>query len=159
VKRPLRHFFASNVFSEGWGLYCEDLMRREGFMLDGADGAQLEISMLRDQLWRALRIVVDVGLHCKGMTREQAVALLVDKHVLDRASAESEVMYYCSAPTQPLSYMIGRILMAEVIEKCRTKKGANVSTGRIRDEVLSHGSLPFPLLERVLGLTGSESRT
>jgi len=153
VKRPLRHFFASTVFSEGWGLYCEDLMRRKGFLMDGPDGPLLEISMLRDQLWRAIRIVIDVGLHCKGMTREQAVALLVDKHVLDQDSAEAEVMYYCSAPTQPMSYMVGRILMAGVIEKCRMARNTpDASLGRVRDEVLSHGSLPFPLLERVMGL-------
>ena len=153
VKRPLRHFFASTVFSEGWGLYCEDLMRREGFRLDGPDGALLEISMLRDQLWRALRIVVDVGLHCKGMAREQAVALLVEKHVLDRDSAESEVMYYCSAPTQPMSYMVGRILMDGVIQECQAARGGpGMASGRVRDDVLSHGSLPFPLLRRVMGL-------
>jgi tetratricopeptide (TPR) repeat protein len=156
VNRPLRHFFASTVFSEGWGLYCEDLMRREGFMLDGPDGPGLEISMLRDQLWRALRIVIDVGLHCKEMTREQAVSLLVDKHVLDQDSAASEVMYYCSAPTQPMSYMVGRILMDSSIKKCAAARGHEVPLGRIRDEVLSHGSLPFPLLERSLGLHGKQ---
>ena len=153
VKRPLRHFFASVVFTEGWALYCEDLMRREGFLMDGSDGPPLEISMLRDQLWRALRIVIDVGLHCNGMSREQAVALLVDRHVLDRESAESEVMFYCSAPTQPMSYMVGRTLMTDVIEKCRLARGGSqVPLGRVRDQVLSHGSLPFPLLERALGL-------
>ncbi len=153
VKRPLRHFFSSTVFAEGWALYCEHLMRREGFLMDTPDGPTLEISMLRDQLWRALRIVIDVGLHCDGMSREQAVALLVDRHVLDRDSAESEVMFYCSAPTQPMSYMVGRILMTDVIEKCRVaRSGSDVPLGRVRDEVLSHGSLPFPLLERVLEL-------
>ena len=154
VKRPLRHIFASTVFSEGWGLYCEDLMRREGFLMDGPDGALLEISMLCDQLWRALRIVIDVGLHGKGMTREKAVALLVEKHTLDPRSAESEVMYYCSAPGQPMSYMVGRILMDGLIQRrhAELQGAAAQPLGRVRDEVLSHGSLPFPLLERVMGL-------
>jgi uncharacterized protein (DUF885 family) len=132
-------------------------MRREGFLLDGPDGPLLEISMLRDQLWRALRIVIDVGLHCKGMTREHAVALLVDKHVLNQDSAEAEVMYYCGAPTQPMSYMVGRILMEGVIEKCRAARGeSSESLGKVRNEVLSHGSLPFPLLERVMGLASEQ---
>jgi uncharacterized protein (DUF885 family) len=152
VKRPIRHLFASNVFSEGWGLYCEDLMRREGFLRECADGGAIEISMLRDQLWRALRIVIDVGLHCFGMSRKGAVDLLVKMHVLDRPNAEAEVMYYCSAPTQPMSYMIGRLLMEDAIRRCHTIRGSSVPIGRVRDEVLSHGSLPFPLLERALGL-------
>lgn len=152
VKRPIRHLFASNVFSEGWGLYCEDLMRREGFLRECADGGAIEISMLRDQLWRALRIVIDVGLHCFGMTRKGAVDLLVKAHVLDRPNAEAEVMYYCSAPTQPMSYMIGRLLMEETIQRCHALRGRSTPIGRVRDEVLSHGSLPFPLLERAMGI-------
>lgn len=116
--------------------------------MDGFDGALLEISMLRDQLWRALRILIDVGLHCKGMTRDEAIAILVDKHVLDSRSAEAEVMYYCSAPTQPMSYMVGKILMGEIVTRNLARHDG--SGGRTRDHILSHGSLPFPLLERLL---------
>jgi uncharacterized protein (DUF885 family) len=87
------------------------------------------------------------------MTRAQAVDLLVQKHVLEKESAEAEVMYYCSAPTQPMSYTVGRLAMEEVVRKCRAARGGpKVPVGRVRDEVLSHGSLPFPLLEKAMGL-------
>lgn len=153
VRRPIRHIFASTVFSEGWGLYCEDLMRREGFRQDGPEGDLINLSLLRDQLWRALRIVVDVGLHCRNMSREDAVRLLVEKHILTEPSAAAEVMYYCSAPTQPMSYMVGKLVIQDVFERCRASKTwAEASAADIRDRILSHGSLPPRLLQRAIGL-------
>lgn len=148
VRRPLRHIFSATVFFEGWALYSEDLMRRTGFRHDGPDGSLLNLAQLRDQLWRAVRILIDVGLHCRGMTREAAVRLLVEKHVLDERSAAAEVMYSCGAPTQPMSYMVGKLLIDGLVKKCR-ESGAP-SLREAHDQILRHGALPFPLLERAL---------
>jgi hypothetical protein len=153
VRRPLRHIFSSTVFVEGWGLYSEELMLREGFKQDDPRFDLLHMSQIRDQLWRALRIVLDVGLHCKGMSQEEATDLLVRKHVLDRQSAASEVMYYCSAPTQPMSYMVGKLLIDALVEKCRASRDERFqSLAQIHNELLAHGSLPVPLLERALSV-------
>lgn len=153
VRRPLRHLFSSIIFTEGWGLYAEELMLKEGFMRDDPNFDLLRMSQIPDQLWRALRIVLDVGLHCRGMSQEEATDLLVRKHVLDRQSAASEVMYYCSAPTQPMSYMVGKLLIDELIAKCRASGEERFqSLSQIHNELLAHGSLPVPLLERTLGV-------
>ena len=79
------------------------------------------------------------------------VPLSPSAHVLDASSAKSEVMYYSNAPTQPMSYMVGRLLMENLIAKCQALDGSGAPLGRIRDRVLSCGSLPFPLLERIIG--------
>jgi hypothetical protein len=155
VARPLRHVFGSTVFFEGWGLYSEELMLREGFKNESPNFELLRMSQVRDQLWRALRVVLDVGLHCKAMSRAEATDLLVTKHVLDRKSAAAEVMYYCSAPTQPMSYMVGKLLIDQLIEKCKaTGQQRFRSLSQIHNQLLAHGGLPFPLLERVLRLAG-----
>lgn len=154
ARRPLRHLFSSTIFVEGWGLYSEELMLKEGFMSDDPNFDLLRMSQIRDQLWRALRIVLDVGLHCKGMSQAEATELLVERHVLDRHSAASEVMYYCSAPTQPMSYMTGKLLVDELIAKCSASGEKRFdSLPVIHNELLAHGSLPVPLLQRALRLT------
>lgn len=153
VRRPLRHIFSSTVFVEGWAFYCEELMRSAGFRKDHPQHGLLELSQLRDQLWRALRIVLDVGLHCNNMSQSEATALLTEKHVLDSDSAAAEVMYYCSAPTQPMSYMVGRLLIEDLIAKCRAQQGGRFTDlYSIHNELLAHGALPFSLMERAIGL-------
>lgn len=151
VKRALRHLFASTVLLEGWALYCEDLMLREGFLADDPHAGLLRIEQLRFALWRSLRVVIDVSVQCLGMSRDEAVALLVDKHVLSPGEAEAEVMYYCSAPTQPMSYTVGRHLLQGLVERCLAEDpegGLAAAHGR----VLTPGLLPYPLLERAMGL-------
>jgi len=151
VRRPLRHLFGSTVFIEGWGLYSEELMMSAGFKGEDSRFELLRMSLLRDQLWRALRIVIDVGLHCGAMSSAEAVDLLVDRHVLDRASARAEVLFYCSAPTQPMSYMVGKLLIEALVEKCRASGEERFqSLPGIHNELLAHGALPVPLLERAL---------
>jgi uncharacterized protein (DUF885 family) len=152
ARRPLRHLFSSTIFTEGWGLYSEELMLKEGFMRDDPNFDLLRMSQIRDQLWRALRILLDVGLHCRGMSQAEATELLVDRHVLDHKSAAAEVMYYCSAPTQPMSYMTGKLLVDELIAKCRASGEKRFdSLPVIHNELLAHGSLPLPLLQRAMG--------
>jgi len=148
VRRPLRHIFGATVFFEGWALYSEDLMRRTGFKHDEPDGPLLNVAQLRDQLWRAVRILIDVGLHCRGMTRDEATRLLVEKHILDERSAAAEIMYSCGAPTQPMSYMVGKLLIDRLVEK--TRDAGAPSLREAHEQILQHGALPFPLIERAL---------
>jgi len=152
VKRPLRHLFASTLLLEGWALYCEDLMMREEFLADDPQAGLLRIFQLCFSLYRSLRIVIDVSLHCGGMTRQQAVELLVDRHVLSEGEAEAEVMYYCSAPTQPMSYTVGKVLVQRLVERCLAEdpQGGLAAAHR---RVLAPGLLPYPLLERAMGLS------
>jgi uncharacterized protein (DUF885 family) len=156
VQRQIRYFADTVVFQEGWAFYCEELMRRSGFVARYESAPFLELALLRDQLWRALRVVIDVGLHCDGMTTAEAVALLVDGHVLDEESAAADVMYYCGAPTQPMSYAVGRALVADTVERLAADpRHRHLPLGRLHDLLLAHGALPFGLLHQRLGLVAA----
>lgn len=153
VRRPLRHLFRSTIFTEGWAFYCEHLMEQSGFLDRFPESAALGLAFQRDQLWRALRIVIDVGLHCRAMSPRAAAALLVDSHVMTPDSADSEIRYSCSAPTQPLSYMVGRRLFEELVGKLRQHpEHAGRPLSDLRMEVLRHGPVPLSLLARHLSL-------
>jgi hypothetical protein len=158
VRRPLRHLFRSTIYTEGWAFYCERLIGQSGFLDRYPQAAAIRLAFERDQLWRALRIVIDIGLHCQNMTPSAAASLLADSHVMTRASAEAEVSYYCSAPTQPLSYMVGRRLFEDLLD---TMKGHPSHAGKalreLHMEILGHGPVPLGLLSQHLGLNGFEA--
>jgi uncharacterized protein (DUF885 family) len=158
IKRPIRHLFRSTIYTEGWAFYCEHLVAQSGFLDHYPEADLLRLAFQRDQLWRALRIVIDVGLHCKGMSPGAAAGLLADANVMSLRSAESEIQYYCTAPTQPLSYMVGRLLFEQLIEKLRQQP--SYSRRPLRDlhmEVLSHGPAPLALLARRLDVVRAAS--
>ena len=156
IKRPLRHLFRSTIFTEGWAFYCEGLVARSGLLAQFPESAALGLAFLRDELWRALRILIDVGLHCFQMTPESAVRLLTEHHIMSLAGAQAEVSYSCGAPTQPLSYMVGRRGFESIINGIRSDP-ANVgqSLSETHAKVLSHGPIPLNVLVSQLSLSGS----
>ena len=91
---PLRHIFTSSTFSEGWALYCEDLMYRHGFYIDD----RVRLLQLKDLLWRACRVIIDVGLQTGQMGFTEAETFLVRKARLERPNARAEVRRYCANP-------------------------------------------------------------
>src|SRR5207247_3883798 len=99
----LRRLADSSLMAEGWALYCEELMHEQGFYLDSLT----RLYQLRDALWRACRVVLDVGLHTGAFTFMRAVDYLREQAMLERVNALAEVKRYTLTPTQPMSYTVG----------------------------------------------------
>ena len=146
VESHFRRQFYSTVFIEGWALYCEEMMEEQGFVTD----PRQVLLRLKDQLWRACRVVIDVGLHCFGMTFDEAVAELVDVAKLERANAVSEVRRYTQTPTQPMSYLIGKREINCLRDDVRKAEGANFDLKDFHDRLLSLGSIPIAFIRKHL---------
>jgi uncharacterized protein (DUF885 family) len=139
--------FLSTLFIEGWAFYCEELMEELGYIAEPIQ----RLGRLKDQLWRAARIVLDVSLHTRGMPVEEAIDFLVEKCQLERANAKAEVRRYTGSPTQPQSYLMGKLAILELIHEYK-KSNPNVSLKEMHDAILGCGSLPPRLMrQRLLG--------
>jgi uncharacterized protein (DUF885 family) len=146
--RPLRQLFPSALFTQGWSLYCEEMMEREGFLEED----RVRFLQLRERLTCACRILVDVGLHTGRMSATEAVAFLVRKAKLERADAVKEVQRCCEEPTVMMSSLVGKLLLEEILEDERERRGGDFSLGAFHDAVLDQGALPPDLLRQALGL-------
>jgi uncharacterized protein (DUF885 family) len=135
---------------EGWALYCEDMMGEEGFYRSEEEQFFQRVHLL----WRAGRILLDVGLHTRGMTFAQAVDHLVTHLRVDRANAEAEVRRYCAEPAQPLCYAVGRREILELRNDFRAARGAGFTLRAFHDALLRYGGLPVTLIRWGLGLNG-----
>lgn len=141
--------FWTPVFAEGWALYCEEMMWEQGFYTD----PRQRLLQLKDLLWRACRVVLDVGLHTRGWSPERAVEYLVRVAGLERANAEVEVRRYCSEPTQPLSYAVGKREILRLRERFRARAGSSFRLRDFHDRLLSWGTIPPGLVAHGLGLS------
>ncbi len=138
----------SSVLAEGWALYCEEMMYEEGYYTE----AITRLWQLKDALWRAGRIIVDVGLHTGEMTFDQAVDFMVDEVMLERPNAVAEVKRYCMNPTQPSSYMLGKLAILDMRAEAKKQQGAAFRLGDFHARLLEAGTLPVPLVRaHVLG--------
>lgn len=147
---PMRRYFSSPLFVEGWGLYTEDLMAETGFMQEPA----VQLFKLRNALWRSARVVVDCGLHTRGMAFDTAVDLLCREVHLDRRMAEGEVRRYTTHdnPTYPSAYLLGKTAIYDLRTKWLQQQGARANLKTFHDTLLSYGSPPVKLIvERMLG--------
>ena len=140
----LRRLSDSPVLAEGWALYCEELMVEEGFHLDPL----ARVYQLKDLLWRACRVVLDVGLHTGTMTYEQAVDYLVEQAMLERVNAESEVKRYAMTPTQPMSYLVGSQQIKEIRDEVKSRLGKRYNLYDFHKALLNCGTVP-PALVRM----------
>lgn len=139
--------FLSTLFVEGWAFYCEELMEELGYIATPVQ----QLGRLSDQLWRAGRIILDVSLHTRGMTVEEAVEFLIDECQLEPTNALAEVRRYTATPTQPQSYLMGKLAIVELVEDYRDAH-PDASLQAVHDAILSSGSLPPRLMRRQLGL-------
>ena len=144
---PRRVFFTS-VFAEGWALYCEEMMWEQGFYTD----LRVRLLQLKDLLWRASRIIVDVGLHVHGWTPQRAVDFLVEEAGLERGNAEIEVRRYCASPTQPMSYAVGMREILRLRDRYCARAGNGFRLRDFHDQLLSWGTIPPPLIAHGLGI-------
>jgi uncharacterized protein (DUF885 family) len=136
----------SSLFVEGWAFYCEEMMEQQGFLTDPAG----RVFRLADQLWRACRIVIDVGLHTGRMTIGEAVEMLVQRAGLERPDAEAEVRRYTMTPTQPMCYLIGKLEIMKIAEEYRNRRAPGFDIKAFHDQLLSHGSMTPKLIRRKL---------
>jgi uncharacterized protein (DUF885 family) len=133
----------NSAYTEGWGLYAEELGKEIGFYKDpGSDYGRL-----RSELFRAVRLVVDTGIHDMGWSRDQVVDYMRKSHSVDEPTVQSETDRYISGPGQACSYKLGQLKIRELRERTKDKMGAKFDLKAFHDEVLSGGALPLDLLD------------
>ncbi|MDF2179159.1 DUF885 domain-containing protein [Aliiglaciecola sp. CAU 1673] len=132
------------VYAEGWALYAESLGKDLGFFTDPYQ----YFGKLNAELFRAMRLVVDTGLHHKGWTREQAIAYMMDNSTMVESDVTAEVERYMVMPGQALAYKTGQLKLQELRDMAQSKLGDRFDIKHFHDLVLLDGPLPMPLLER-----------
>ncbi|MGA0559471.1 DUF885 domain-containing protein [Larkinella sp. VNQ87] len=139
-----RRFAWYGAYGEGWALYCESLGRELGLYTDPYQ----YMGALNDEIHRAIRLVVDVGLHTKQMTREQAIQYMMDNEPIAEDGAVAEIERYMAIPAQALSYKIGALKIRELRAKYEQQLGDKFSLAAFHDEFLKDGCMPLDVLER-----------
>jgi len=135
------------AYSEGWGLYSELLAKEmEGTYTDPYS----DFGRLGSEIWRAIRLVLDTGLHAKGWTEEQAVQYFLDNSAITEAQARSEVQRYMVLPGQATSYKIGMLKILELREKAEQALGDKFDIRGFHDAVLGGGAVPLSVLEAMI---------
>jgi uncharacterized protein (DUF885 family) len=134
--------YGYGAFSEGWGLYSEKLAKEMGFDQDPYH----DFGRLSGEIWRAIRLVVDTGIHAKGWTREQSIAFFRDNTALAEHEITTEVDRYISWPGQALSYYLGEMAILEGRKKAEASLGSKFDIRYFHDTVLQLGSVPLPVL-------------
>jgi len=133
----------NNAYAEGWAVYAEALGKEIGFFQDpGSDFGRLST-----ELMRAVRLVVDPGIHSKGGSRDQAVAYFRENDPVDEPIIQAEVDRYIAWPAQGLSYKIGQLKIRGLRELAKQRLGSRFDIRAFHDEVLSGGNLPLDMLE------------
>lgn len=144
----VRRHVRTPVNVEGWALYAETLM----FELGYHDSPETRLFHLNDLLWRAVRIIVDVGLHTRDMTPADAVNRMTELLPMERRNAEAEVRRYCAMPTYQLSYAIGRRELLALRDDWRMRAGPSAPLADFHRDVFSYGGLPIALARWGMGL-------
>ncbi|MEP0821884.1 MAG: DUF885 domain-containing protein [Ignavibacterium sp.] len=142
----VRSRFGSSYFGEGWALYCEAWMAREGFYENADDS----LAWLQMRLWRTARVIIDPSLHTGAMSYDDAVRFFIDEVGLERSAAEAEVNRYTTWPTQAPSYIVGWLEIERLRERLKNALGANFSDRAFAEALLTTGSLPPALLSRIV---------
>ncbi len=138
-----RRHFVSNAYAEGWAVYAEALGKEIGFFQDPAS----DYGRLSTELVRAVRLVVDPGIHADGWSRDQAVAYFRASGAADEPVIQAEVDRYIAWPAQALGYKIGQLKIRELRQRATQRLGARFDIRAFHDEVLSAGSVPLSLLD------------
>lgn len=136
-------FLSFTAYTEGWGLYTEELAKDMGFYKDPYS----DFGRLAMELWRACRLVVDTGIHAKKWSREKAVTYLVENTPNPQYDAQKAIERYIAMPGQATAYMIGKLKIMELREKAMQALGDKFDWKGFHDEVLKYGPVPLSLLE------------
>ncbi len=139
-----RRFGWYGAYGEGWALYTESLGKELGLYTDPYQ----YFGALSEEMHRALRLVLDVGIHMKGMTREQAIAYSLDNETESEADITAEVERYMAIPGQALAYKIGQMKILELRARAEKELGSKFNIQAFHDEVLINGCLPLEIFEK-----------
>ena len=139
-----RKFNWFGAYGEGWALYTESLGKELGLYQDPYQ----YFGMLGNEMHRAVRLVVDTGLHSKGWTREQAIKYSLANEAESEASIIPEIERYMAIPGQALSYKIGQLKIMELRKKAETKMGSKFDIKKFHEKILESGVMPLALLEK-----------
>ena len=134
----------SSVFYEGWALYCEQLMQEQGFL----KSREHRFVMLKDRLWRALRIIIDVKTQTGAMTYDEAADLMVRELHFPRAQACGDLNWYSQSPAVPMGYALGWSIINRMRKQETARLGARFELRDFHDRLLGAGGISLPLVER-----------
>jgi uncharacterized protein (DUF885 family) len=137
------HGLGFNAYIEGWALYAEELGKEVGFYQDPIS----DYGRLSSELFRAVRLVVDTGIHAKGWTRDQVVDFFRKSGAVDEPTIQSETDRYIAWPAQALSYKLGQLKIRELRERAKKELGPKFDLRKFHDEMLDGGTLPLDMLE------------
>ena len=137
------HGLGFNAYTEGWALYAEQLGKEVGFYQDPAS----DFGRLSSELFRAVRLVVDTGIHAKGWTRDQVVEFFRKSGAVDEPTIQSETDRYIAWPAQAQSYKLGQLKIRELRQRAQQALGPKFDIRAFHDEMLDGGTLPLDLLE------------
>jgi uncharacterized protein (DUF885 family) len=141
-----RRVIGFSAYQEGWALYAERLASEMGLAPEPLD----QLGRLRDELMRAVRLVVDTGIHYKRWSREEAIEYMMERTGMGEAEVTTEVERYIVSPGQALAYKVGMLSILGLRERARSELGEKFDLKQFHTEVLSHGALPMTVLERVV---------
>jgi len=137
-----RKYLDYTAYTEGWGLYAEGLGKDVGFYQDPYS----DYGRLEGDIWRAIRLVVDTGVHSKGWTREQMVDFFHEHSNVDDTSIQSEVDRYISTPGQALAYKVGQLTILQLRDRAQKALGAKFDLRAFHDQIVDAGALPLDVL-------------
>jgi uncharacterized protein (DUF885 family) len=138
-----RRFGGYTAYIEGWGLYAERLAKEMGFYQDPYS----EFGHLSLELWRAVRLVTDTGLHSKRWSRERAIQYFQQNSLLSERDIAKEVERYINNPGQATSYKVGQLKIVELRQKAEAALGPRFDIRDFHEVILSNGALPLDVLE------------
>lgn len=141
-----RRFDGYNAFAEGYALYCESLGKELGLYTDPYQ----HMGALGDEMHRAIRLVVDVAIHTKNMSREEAIKYMMDHEAIDEQGATAEIERYMTNPGQALGYKIGALKIRELRNKYQKQLGDKFKIDEFHNQLLNGGSMPLSVLEAKL---------
>ena len=138
-----RRFGGNTAYIEGWGLYAESLGKDLGVYETPYD----YFGYLQNELWRAIRLVTDTGLHSKGWTREQVIKYMLDNSAASETDATAEAERYIAWPSQATAYKIGELKIQELKKQAQAQLGDKFDPREFHAEILKDGSLPLSVLQ------------
>lgn len=149
-----RRFGGFTAYSEGWGLYAESLGKELGVYTDPYQ----YYGALAGELWRAIRLVLDTGIHSKGWTREQAIEYALANSSQSNVTVTAEVERFMAIPAQALAYKVGQLKITELRKRAEQSLGTRFDVKAFHREVLEDGALPLDVLEEKLDAWVASSR-